>query len=377
MKFWYIPWIEFIKFFIHNNIMKKIIWFILVINVLNLPVNRAFAADKGKNPQSFSELGNYVQTYEINDDENKEEDKLNSDTSFEDEAIYDVEKRYEKNAVELNLDDIDEKAINTVNKGRIYKLEVNETHYNLENKIKNENMIWDDSKNFSRSYMTSDRHLAPIPSVVNSQSLNVDISGKLSASIGQTTLHDSLGSSVLFVRGNESTYNVGSVVSYKGDALNLSVGSFASSYNNASSGGAILSSNAIKLPHNSGSLKLGSGVFKNDKHVSEKTTGGFFGEYEYKRLKLNAQVGQNHYSNNTAPETSLYFVPEYKLSDSLSLKTRLIRNVTQNNMQDELALTYKPKKSKNNMEFEINASRQYSENEVIKQRLKFSTTFRI
>ena len=84
--------------------------------------------------------------------------------------------------------------------------------------------------------------MAPIPGIVNSSSISAQVSPDLSAKIGQTYLFDSLGPSVLFVRSNESKYNTGSVVSYKGDGLNLAVGSFSASYNHSHSGGAILSS---------------------------------------------------------------------------------------------------------------------------------------
>ena len=108
-----------------------------------------------------------------------------------------------------------------------------------------------------------------------------------------------------------------------------------------------------------------------------RTTGGAFAEYTFKRLKLNAQLGKSKYSNAVEYDTSLYFVPELQLTDSISVKTRFIRNVTQNSMQDELALTYKPKNNSRNFEFEVNASNQYTETATIKQRIKLSTSFRI
>ncbi len=358
--------------------MKKII-IIISFMFLSLPGICKNKEDSESNLQNFSDLGRYVETLEINRniEENNNNYEEEDESSFEDEAIIDVAKRYEKNIIELQLDAPDETALNSVNNERIFKLRVNETQFNIEQNIKAENMIWDADKSFSQAFHTSSRHLAPIPSVVNSQNIQAQVSPSLSAVLGQTTLNDAVSTSVLFVRANESTYNTGSVISYKGDSLNLAAGSFTSSYNNASSGGAVLSSNPYKLPFNSGSFLLGSAFFNKEEQDYNKTTGGFFGEYKYKRLKLNAQIGQSKYSNSNNIETSLYFIPEFKISDSLYLKTRFIRNVSQDNMQDELALTYKPKSSKNNFEFEINASRQYTQNDTIKQRIKLSTSFRI
>ncbi len=332
------------------------------------------------NSQDFTDFGRYIQTLEINDSISppEKEPSLSADDLFvEEEAILDVARRYEENAVVLNTEDDADNAMDDFNSSRIFSLKVNETKYNIENSIKNENMIWDGSKAFSNAFLTNSRHMAPIPGVVNSQSITATVSPSLSASLGQTFLFDANGPSVLFVRTNESTYNTGSVISYKSDGLNLSVGSFSSSYNQDSSGGAILSTNAINLPKNAGSFVFGGAYFTNEELEKNKMTGGGFVEYSFKRLKLNAQIGQSKYSNSANQFTSLYFVPEFRISDSVYLKTRFIRNISQNTMQDELVLSYKPKNSKSNFEFEINASNQYTQSYQIKQRIKLSTSFRI
>ncbi len=324
------------------------------------------------------DLGRYIETLEINERENEAEDKPQIQTdSFEEEAIIDVAKRYEENAIELNLDTIDDDALNTVNNDRIFKLKINENQYNIEQNIKAENMFWYGSKLFTQAFTNTQRKLAPIPGVVNSSRLSAQVTPDLSAKIGQTYLFDSLGPSVLFVRANESMYNTGSVIAYKGEGLNLSVGSFSASYNHFSSGGAILATDSIFLPKNAGSFVLGGAYFANEAVSDYKNTGGAFAEYTYKRLKLNAQVGKSKYSKDIEYDTSLYLAPELKLTDSISVKTRFIRNITKESMQDELALSFKPKNNSRNFEFEINASNQYTETETIKQRIKLSTSFRI
>ena len=328
--------------------------------------------------QSFMDLGRYIETLEINEKEGQEETttEIKKD-NFEDEAIIDLTKRYEENAIELKLDEIDDDALDIVNNERVFKLKVNETQYNIEQNIKAENMFWSGSKLFTQAFVHNSKKIAPIPGVVNSSSISAQVSPDLEASIGQTYLFNSLGPSVLFVRANESMYNTGSVISYKGEGLNLAVGSFSASYNHSSSGGAILATDSLFLPKNAGSFVLGGAYFANEDLTDNKTTGGAFAEYTYKRLKLNAQIGKSKYSKSIDYDTSLYFTPELQLTDSISLKTRFIRNVTQDSMQDELALTYKPKNNTRNFEFEINASNQYTNTETIKQRIKLSTTFRI
>ena len=360
--------------------MKKYLLVLTIILTISTSLP-AFCSEKlNVKSQSFMDLGKYVETLEINEKNKEEEIETKQDTqidTFEEEAIIDVAKRYEENAIELKLDEIDDDALDVVNNDRVFKLKVNETQYNIEQNIKTENMYWYGSKLFTQAFVHREKKLAPIPGVVNSSSLSAQVTPDLEATVGQTYLFNSLGPSVLFVRANESMYNTGSVISYKGEGLNLAVGSFSASYNHSSSGGAILATDSIFLPKNAGSFVIGGAYFANEDLTDNKTTGGAFAEYTYKRLKLNAQIGKSKYTKALDYDTSLYFVPELQLTDSISLKTRFIRNVTQESMQDELALTYKPKNNTRNFEFEINASNQYTNTETIKQRIKLSTTFRI
>lgn len=361
----------------HQNYnMRKLI---LGILILFFSVNSAVAKTEkfDVNSQSFIDFGRYVETLEINDEEPVVEEKNNNTSvdTFEEEAIIDVAKRYETQAVELKLDDVNDLALDDVNSDRVFKLRINENQYKIEQQIKAENMIWDGSKLFTQAFVYNSKKRSPIPGM--SSNLTAQISPDIEATVGQTYLFDATGPSVLFVRANESKYNTGSVVSFKGDGLNLAVGSFSASYNHTHSGGAILSTDSIYLPKNAGSFVLGGAYFANEELVNNKTTGGAFAEYTYKRLKLNAQIGKSKYSNAIEYDTSLYFMPELKLTDSISLKTRIIRNVTRNTMQDEFAVSFKPKNNPRNFEFEVNATNKYNQTSTINQMIRLSTSFRI
>lgn len=369
--------IEFICFLLQNYIMKKLLFSILFVFLLSSSVWAKEADKLDVKSQSFLDLGRYIETLEINDEVTLEEPEKKIEDNFEEESIRDVAKRYEKNAVELNLDEVSDSALDDINSHRVFKLKVNETQYKIEQKIRAENMIWDGSKMFTQAFVSSSKNMAPIPGIINSSNVSSQVTQDLSATVGQTYLYDSLGPSVLFVRANESMYNTGSVVAYKGEGINLSFGSFSSSSDYMSSGGAILATDSINLPKNAGSFVLGGAYFANEAISAYKTTGGAFAEYTYGRLKLNAQVGKSKYSDSVDYDTSLYFVPELKLTDSIYLKTRFIRNVSQHTMQDELALSYKPKNSSRNFEFEVNATNYYNENSNISQKIRLTTSFRI
>ncbi len=371
--------IEIIIFLQQNKTMKQLILSLIILFCISaMPIFAKSNEKNNINTGSFIDIGRYKETFEINEpDQSIAPETKQIDDSFEEEAIIDLANRYNNNAIELNLEDTSNSALDSINEGRIYKLHINETQYKIEQKIKAENMIWDESKSFSHAFLTNSRQMAPIPGIINSQSIGTSLSKSLNASLGQTFLNDAISTSVLFVRANESTYNTGSVISYKGDLFNLAIGSFNSSFNQAASGGAILSSSMLKLPKKTGSISFGGAYFANEEQDCNKTTGGLFGEYTYKRLKLNAQIGQSKYTNSLDCDTSVYFIPEFQISKSLTLKTRFIRNITRENNQDELVLTYKPFKNKNNLEIEFNASNQYNNSSTIKQRFKLSTSFRI
>ena len=185
--------------------MKKIL-FIFILLIFVIP---AYAKENEKldvKSQSFMDLGRYVETLEINENTNDDSsEKIIQDDNFEEEAIIDVAKRYEENSVELNLNDVDDTALEEVNSDRVFKLKVNETQYRIEQEIKAENMIWDSSKSFSQAFLNDTRHMAPIPGVVNSSKITANLGSSISAQLGQTFLYDANGPSVLFVRANEST----------------------------------------------------------------------------------------------------------------------------------------------------------------------------
>ena len=97
------------------------------------------------------------------------------------------------------------------------------------------------------------------------------------------------------------------------------------------------------MPKNAGSFVVGAASYMTGKKSDNDATTGLFGAYTYKRLTLNAQVAENKYTGATDYGTSVYFVPQLQLTDSIFLKTRIIRNVSQNTNQDEFVLLYKPK----------------------------------
>lgn len=326
----------------------------------------------------FLDFGRYIETFEINDEEEIVEENLKEDTSeeFEQAAIKEIEDRFNSNTVSLNLNTNDD-SLSDVNYDRVFRLRVNETQYNIEQNIKSETMIWDSSKAFTQAFQQTSTRLSPIPTIINESYVTAKVSPSLSATIGQKYFYNSTGADLLFIRSKETTYNTGSIISYRENGLNLAVSSYMSTHTHNHSGGFILSSDSINLPKNTGSFLVGAASYMTNNDKYNNSTTGVFGAYTYKRLTLNAQVADNKYTGATDYGTSVYFVPQLRLTDSIFVKTRIVRNISQNTNQDELVLTFKPKNNKNNFEFEINASNHYNQNFNVKQRIKLSTSFKI
>lgn len=326
----------------------------------------------------FLDLGRYIETFEINDEEPVEEENLKEEDTeeFEQAAIKEITERFNNNTVNLNLNSNDD-SLADVNYDRVFKLRVNETQYNIEQNIKSEVMIWDSSKAFTQAFQQTSTRLSPIPTIINESYVTAKVSPSLSATIGQRYFYNYTGAELMFIRAKETTYNTGSIISYRENGLNLAISSYMSTHTHNHSGGFILSSDSIKLPHEAGSFVIGAASYMTGKKSDNDSTTGLFGAYTYKRLTLNAQVAENKYTGATDYGTSVYFVPQLQLTDSVFLKTRIIRNISQNTNQDELVLTFKPKNNKNNFEFEINASNHYNQNFRVKQRIKLTTSFKI
>ncbi len=98
--------------------MKKL-YVVLLFILLNLSV---FAKEK-IDTETFNGFGRYIKTFEINDEAPIEQ--YDYDT-FEQEAMEDVAKRYEENAVELKLDDDSYNSLNILNHERLFSLRINE-----------------------------------------------------------------------------------------------------------------------------------------------------------------------------------------------------------------------------------------------------------
>lgn len=278
---------------------------------------------------------------------------------------------------EINLDTSDKNSSNNINtSGALFILGAEKVQ-NI-NELRAINTFWDQSKNFSNIYYQDMKNISPMPSLVNSSYLTTNINSQTRAYIGQSALSDFNGTPVYFVSANETTFDNGFKLVSKANNLNISVGAFNSTLFNRLSGGAIVSTNPFTVPKVAGNFVVGGGYYSNELNNDNKKTGGLFAEYRYKRFKLNLQGAESKYASSPGLEPGVYFTPELKLTDSISLRTRYTKNIAQYTDQGVIGLAYKPvKNNPRDFELSINAANIYTLNTPVSQMFTFSTKFKI
>ncbi len=340
--------------------------FFLIILLL-ISISSGFAC-------AYTDLNSEDSSVEIQvNDENPEESSIEYYDS-DIQEVETVEDKYKDYVIDLNVEDNDNAKVNE--SGALYILQA-EKNYRPQ-MVEAVNMFWDNSKNFINSYYQDSRNMSPMPVLINSSYISTSVNNYTKAYVGQSSLSSFDDTPVYFVRSNETTFNTGFKIVTRSEKFNFSAGTYNSTLNNLLSGGAVISTNPLNLNGIKGSFVLGGGYYTNELENDNKNTGGLFGEYKYKRLKLNLQASESKYTNSSSLETGLYFTPEIQLTDSLSLKTRFIKNITQDTNQDEIGFSYKPlKNNSRNFEFEVNAANTYSPDSTTKQRLRFNASFKI
>ncbi len=255
----------------------------------------------------------------------------------------------------------------------ILQTEVNATY----EPIQANNTFWDTSKNFLNTYYSNQMNRRPMPVMFNSSYLKKNIDKNTAVYVGQTYLSDFNNTTVDFIGANTTTFDQGAKVITNTNLLNMSVGMSNSTLNNNLSGGAVVSTNPFSTKWTKGEFIVGAGYYGNELEDDNKRTTGFYGQYKYNRLKLNAQAAKSKYANTEGLETSLYFTPEFQLTDSISIKTRFAKNISQETNQDEIGLSYKPKNNPRGLELEVRAGNSYSNQSNSAQKFRFSAKFKI
>lgn len=243
------------------------------------------------------------------------------------------------------------------------------------------NTIWDNSDNFRTTFRTTPSLMQTAPSVIHAANYRLRPDANTAIYWGHSSLSDQDDVSVGFVGRLESSYDSGMKIDTKLGNLNISTGIYESLETNNPAGGVVISSDYMNIKGLKGSIKFGGGFYSNEcfDNTSSRNSSGLFAQYKQGKFKLGAQIGETENSDKEGRyDTSLYLIPEYQLSKSISLKSKISSHVSQNYMQQDIGITYKPyKNNPNEVSFSVNASLYNGEGTTNKQRVKFSTEFKL
>ncbi len=243
------------------------------------------------------------------------------------------------------------------------------------------NTIWDNSDNFRTLYQTVPSMMQTPPSIIHASYYKFLPDENTSVYWGHASLSSFKDLSLGFISKLESDYDSGLKIETKIGKINMGTAIYNSLETNNPSGGFVISSDELAFKKLKGSFILGGGVYTNEagNNASSTNSAGLFTKYNYRRFSIGVQIAKNQYaSGQGAYGTSFYLYPEYKLSDSLYLKSKFANHVDQQYSQEEVGLTFKPFKNNSN-DFSVNFNTQlyHGQGTTNKQRFKLSTEFKL
>ena len=241
------------------------------------------------------------------------------------------------------------------------------------------NTIWDSSDNFRTTFRTTPSLMQTAPSVIHAANYRLKPDENTAVYWGHSSLSSQDDVSVGFVGRLESSYDTGMKIDTKLGKLNVSTGIYESLETNNPAGGVVFSTDYMNMKK--GAIKFGGGFYSNEcfDNTSSRNSGGFFTQYKQGNFSIGAQIGQTESSSKEGNyNTSLYLIPKYQLSKSISISSKIASHIDENYTQEEIGITYKPfKNNPNEVSFSVNATLYNGEGTTNKQRLKFSTEFKL
>ncbi len=243
------------------------------------------------------------------------------------------------------------------------------------------NTIWDNSQNFRTMIRTVPSMMQTAPSIIHAANYKFSPDEQTSVYWGHSALSSFNDVSVGFVGKLESSYDTGMKINTKLGRMNVSAAIYDSLETHNPSGGILVSTDELAFKGIKGRFTFGGGVYTNEAGNNSASTNaaGLFAKYKQGRFSLGVQAAQNQYAkSNGSYGTSFYLYPEYQLSKSLYVKSKIAAHLDQNYNQEEIGITYKPyKNNPNEFSVSVGASMFNGEGTTTKQRLKLSTEFKL
>ncbi len=356
----------------------------LIFTICSFSVQKAYSAVDEQDTMTTID----VENTENQDEENSEDFSEGTQQSIDRELFDDGE--YEEYDVYTVEDDTEEEVEDTTEMivlapenlpSRKSKKVLNATiekSYSFRS-VEAFNTIWDNSANFRTTFRTTPSLMQTAPSVIHAANYRLRPDENTAVYWGHASLSSQDDVSVGFIGRLESSYDSGMKIDTKLGNLNVSTGIYESLETHNPAGGVVFSTDYKNLKK--GAVKFGGGFYSNEcfDNSSARNSGGLFAQYKQGNFSIGAQIGQTESSSKDGRyNTSLYITPQYKLSKSISITSKIASHVDENYTQEDIGITYKPfKNNPNEVSFSVNASIYNGEGTTNKQRLKFSTEFKL
>ena len=274
--------------------------------------------------------------------------------------------------VELDLSSYEE---NTPSKNKKINLRIEKTE--KPSQIKTTNRIWDGSKIYHYQYYGDKRNLNPISATgVLGEKLETNLDENTKVIVGQDGMDSYNGYTLNFIYNNGSVYNTGAKILGNEDNFDYSIGAYTQTASLENSYGGVISTKPAHILNSKGTFSFGSGVYTNLNNNDTKNTTGLFSQYNLGRFSLGSQISQSAYANSSSATNSVHLLPAFKINNHLSLTGKLVKNMTTDETQQELGLRYAPF-SDDSVIFDITGTTYRDASTFTRQRLKFSTSFRL
>lgn len=102
-----------------------------------------------------------------------------------------------------------------------------------------------------------------------------------------------------------------------------------------------------------------------------------FTKYDTKKFSLTTSYSKSTGNSYSYYSDKVYFIPEWKITKRLSLVDVIQSSTDMTRQKNEIILRYTPKRTNNDLKFEIGAGQSFTNNEYTKSSIKFSTSFKL
>lgn len=239
--------------------------------------------------------------------------------------------------------------------------------------------VWSEDKLFLYNYYADEANLRALPCYGSLGSyVTKNLDENTSIMIGQDGITSINGDTVNFAYANSSYYSSGARLDTQGKNVNYSVGAFTETDTLNQEIAGIVTTKPKSIMKSKGKFYVGAGTFTNLMSQVDKTTTGMFAQYKNDKLSFAAQIARSQYSKDGYENlNSAHFITLYRINDRVLLKNKFVNTFDTEEIQGEVGIVITPLKETDRLKLKFTAANYQSQNTITRQRVRFTTSFKI